>query len=135
LILRELGEYRRAIAACDTYARFADVAHPAARQSVARARVNKSAILRDLGQMHEAVQACDDVISDIAYDGVPAMRLIIAIALRNKGNILEEIAWPEAAAEVYADLATRFATDDEPQILDHVTLARERLSVLRTHER
>jgi len=134
-ILRELGEHRKAIAACDTYARFADVAHPGARQSVARARVNKSAILRELGRMHEAVQACDEVITDSAYDADPALRPIVAIALRNKGNLLEELAWPEAAADAYAELAARFALDDQPQILEQVTLARERLAVLRTRER
>ena len=78
------------------------------------------------------MQTCDEIITDSEYDADPALRPIVAIALRNKGSMLEQLAWPEAASDVYSELVARFAMDDEPQILEQVTLARERLAVLRT---
>ena len=130
VVLRELGEREKAIAACDTYVRFADVPHPGARGSVARARLNKGVMLSELGRMHEAVQTIDEILADSTYPGDPAARPILALALRNKGNILERLAWPEAAADVYAELVSRFAMDHEELIVEQVTLARDRLAVL-----
>ena len=135
IVLRDIGDYRTAIAACETYARFVDVDHPNGRESIVGVHLHKGLILRDLGRMHEAVQVCDEIIADSATDTDQALRPIVALALRNKANILQELAWPEAAADVYAELVARFANDDQPQILEQVTLARKWLVVLRTRER
>jgi tetratricopeptide (TPR) repeat protein len=123
----ELRDYDRLVTL------FGSDSDPSVRRKVALTLGNKVAVMCQLGRQDEVILVTDELLRRFGAD--PVLRPIVALALRNKGNIFEHIAWTEAASDVYAELVARFAMDDQPKIVEQLTFARERMAVLRTRQR
>ena len=119
---RKLGE---AIEACEEIvARFGSSDHPSVIERVAEARLNKGAILAELGRMEDAIRVFDDIVKcSASHDGPGNTDDHWAAALTNKGLALANLGREAEAVEAFDEVVSRFGRSDLPDILEKVSRA------------
>lgn len=95
-------------------------ARGATPSQVAMGLVFQGVIAVAFGSNEKAVASFDEVISRFRNTSDPALRRLVAIAMRNKGVALDNLGrWDDALAG-YADLLKAFGGDADPDIRDSV---------------
>lgn len=118
-------KFEEAIEACEEIvARFGSSDHPSVIERVAEARLNKGAILAELGRMEEAIRVFDDIVRYSArHDGLGNTDDHLAAALTNKGLALANLGRTAEAVEAFDEVVARFGRSDLPDVLEKVSRA------------
>ena len=133
-------KFGEAIETCEEIvARFGSSDLPSVIERVAEARLNKGAILAELGRMEDAIRVFDDIVKYSArHNGSGNTDDLWAAALTNKGLALANLGRAEEAVEAFDEVVARFGRSDLPDILEKVSRAAfnkgKALSKLGRHE-
>ena len=114
-----------ALAACEEMMlRFGESEDPAVQEWVAKALVNKGAVLQRLNQPRAAVAAWDDLAARFGDEPAPpALVEPVARALVMKGELLAEGNQLQDALAVLDEVVRRFGGSPTPVLLDWVAMA------------
>ena len=115
----ERYQYEDALAALDELLRrFEETERPTLLVNVAKALVNKSAVLGVLNRPEEALAACDEVIRRFDDSDVPALLEQVAKALANKGGTLVSLKRREEALTACGEARRRIDDSQAPDLLE-----------------
>ncbi len=115
VVLAVQEQFAEAIAALDRVViDFGAAADAATRRQVARAIIEKGALLIELGRFSEALSTYDAVIARFGDATEPGLRVEVAKATVEKGATLGDLDRPEDEVMIYAGVVARFSdsTDD-----------------------
>ena len=113
------------LAACEKMVlRFGESKDPAIQEWVAKALVNKGALLNDhLRRPDDAVAACDEVVDRFRTSETPALQEAVAKALVNKGVVLRALQRPDDAVAACDEVMRRFGASETPALQENVAKA------------
>ena len=116
--------------AADTVAAYEDVIRsfgkseiPAVLEWVAKALVNKGAVLSGLDRPQDALEACDEVVRRFGKSDIPTFRESVASALVNRGTPLAALNRPQDALETCDEVVRRFGEGDTATLMASVATA------------
>ena len=113
------------LAACEEMVlRFGESEDPAIQEWVAKAFVNKGAVLMlNLRRPDDAIAACDEVMRRFGASETPALQENVAKALVNKGFAFNDSQRPDDALAAYNEVMRRFGASETPVLQETVAKA------------
>ncbi len=127
----------KTLAACEEMVLlFGESEDPAIQEWVAKALVNKGAILHNLQRPDDAIAACDDVVRRFGTSETPVLQENVSMALFNKGVISFALQRPDDTVAACDEMVCRFGKSETPVLQEAVAKALvNKMSALRALQR